>query len=180
MPALFTRMPTGRCGVGEASDDGGHTGVVRQVRGQHLSRDSVAPFQVRRCCFEPGPVPGHQHQVVALGGQLPGKLGPQACAGTGDQGCGGCCLSSGQTHPAGRSANRASGLASRPAICRPPEGSVRSSICWLFRSCSRLRQESSKSGGEEVVAGELAGQLRVFGLVLPDGRARPSPRTPPR
>ena len=76
-------------GVREASDDGGHPGVVRQVCGQHLSGGSVPLFQVRRRLFQAGPVPGDQHQVVALDSQLAGELGTQPRAGTGDEGGGG-------------------------------------------------------------------------------------------
>ncbi len=43
-------------------------------------------------------------------------------------------------------AKAAMGLSSSPLSCKAPEGSVRSTICWLLRSCRRLRHDSVKRG----------------------------------
>ena len=69
------------------------------------------------------------------------------------------CRVCGAEAPTGRSG--ASGLSSLPTSWRAPAGSWRSTICWLLRSCSRLRQDSAKLVGEQVVAARTGRPVRA-------------------
>ena len=67
-------------------DDGGHTAVVRQVRGEYFRPDPVIVFQLSRAGPEPLLVPCHEDHVVPLLGELAGEFGPEAGRCAGDQG----------------------------------------------------------------------------------------------
>ena len=120
----------------------------------------------------PGPPPPTQpQQGRAHGfGRAAGSTGASARDGADGRG--------GRVH--GRGAKRASGLASVPANCSAADGSARSTICWLLRSCSRLRQDSANSGGEQVVPRELVGQVRHAVAGSRRRTRRPSARSRPR
>ena len=71
----------------------------------------------------------------------------------------------------------ATGLSRVPAKISDSAWSVRSTICSVLRSCSRLRQRVPERRAAAGRTSPRRGQLRVVGGVVGDAVARPAPRT---
>ena len=86
-PALLTSRSTGRVGVGEPVGHPLHLRPVGQVRREDLGADLVRRAELVGHVLQPGPVAGHEHEVVPPLGQLAAEGEADAGRGAGDQ-CG--------------------------------------------------------------------------------------------
>ena len=84
-PALLTSRSTGRSRSATRCLDPGQVVGVDQVGPQHLDLDAVGGPELGGHGLQPGLVAGHQHQVVALAGELAGELQPDPGGGAGDE-----------------------------------------------------------------------------------------------